>query len=75
MLLAAIVSASLSFALYLGLNLLFLGALAAADKLEDPFPRLPMADIVDTTRRDVERVAGQVVGLEKLRREGGGRAT
>ncbi len=64
--LPAVVSVLLSFALYLGLNLLFLGALAAADKLEDPFPRLPLADIVDTTRRDVARVAEQVEGMQKL---------
>lgn len=67
----ATVSAVLTLLLYLGCNLLFLGALAASDKLEDPFPRLPLADIVDTTRRDVERVAAQVRGLAALDAGGG----
>jgi len=73
---SAMVSALLSLTLYLALNLLFLGALAAADKLEAPFDRLPLLDMVDTTRRDVERVREQVAGLEGLaenkRGEGGG---
>lgn len=64
--LPAVVSACLTLALYAALNFLFLGALAAADKLEDPFPRLPLLDIVDTTRRDVERVEKQMKGLAGL---------
>jgi hypothetical protein len=62
----AIVSAALTLALYLGCNLLFLGALAAADKLEDPFARLPLGDMVDTTRRDTARVGEQMRGLAAL---------
>lgn len=71
-LLPAAVSAILSLTLYVGLNLLFLGALAAADKLEAPFDRLPLLDMVDSTRRDVARVREQVAGLDRVEKEGEG---
>lgn len=62
----ALVSAALTLALYVGLNLLFLGTLAAANRLEDPFGRMPLLDIVDTTRRDIGRVGDQVRGVDEI---------
>lgn len=66
-----VTSAFLGLTLYAAINLLFLGALAACDELEAPFNMLPMHDIVDTTRRDVLRVAEHVDNLAKLRAGGG----
>jgi hypothetical protein len=57
-------SAILCLVLYVFINFLFLGALAACDLLDDPFPMLPLHDIVDTTRRDVLRTAEHVDKLE-----------
>ena len=55
-------------ALYLGVNLLFLGADEVANQLEDPFPWLPLEDIAATTARNAARAPGELRALRAAAR-------
>jgi predicted membrane chloride channel (bestrophin family) len=56
------------WALYFGICLLFLGADEVANQLEDPFPWLPLYDIVATTERDAMRVPDELKALREAER-------